>query len=68
MGLPLQALDEVTWLVHKTRYKKVKVNSSSNADHFQIFSEDSGAARASSIVRTPKCLEFPAKTLAALGI
>ena len=42
----------------------VKANSSSNADDFQILSEDRGAAYAGSIVRSPKRLQFLAKILA----
>jgi hypothetical protein len=62
-------LDEITWLVPEiSKGKRVKVNSSSNADHFQIFSEDRGAAQGGPIVRSPKRLKFLAKTLTAGGI
>jgi len=46
----------------------MKVHSSSNADHFQVFSKDRGAAHAGSIVGSPKRFEFPAKILAIGGI
>src|SRR4029077_9747310 len=45
------------------QYKRLKLNSRSNADHFQIFSENRGAAHAGSIMRSPKYLEFLAKIL-----
>ena len=39
--------------------------SRSNADHFQIFSEDRGAVHPRPIVSRPERVEFPAKTLTA---
>ena len=42
--------------------------SRSNADHFQILSEDRGAVHPRSIVRRPERFEFPAKMLTAVDV
>src|SRR5678816_943347 len=42
--------------------------SRSNANDFQIFSEDRGAFRPRSIVRTPERFEFMTKSLTALSV
>src|SRR5438874_12939102 len=40
--------------------KQVKVSSTANANHFQIFGEDRGATSPRSIVRSPQRVELPA--------
>jgi hypothetical protein len=50
------------------QYRRLKLNSRSHADHFQIFSEDSSAARDGSIVSSPQRFKFPSKVLTAPGL
>src|SRR4029077_17774040 len=50
------------------QYKRLKPNSRSNADHFQIFSENRGTAHAGAILRRPNDTRFPRKLLTIGGI